>query len=263
MTDRRVIVISVPGLTWADVDDPALPNLRALLDESAIANLATRVTGTVAGPAEAYLTFGSGTRAVAKPALGGLAYDADEPFGPGTVADEHARQQGTPVEGDVTTLSWILLDRANDDSEFGAGIGALGQALEDAGVGRGVVANADGTDPLLGGGTDAPGGCPRAGRRDGGGGLRVGGRRPARPGPGLALRGAPRRGSSARRGREVLDPALRRARGGIRPQTGGGLPAPSGDRAGRRRLGAALWRRPTAWSASCSSGSTPAGMRSW
>ncbi|MDP1820881.1 MAG: hypothetical protein Q8K58_13470 [Acidimicrobiales bacterium] len=148
-TQRRVIVISVPGLTWEDVDDPSVPRLRALLDESAVANLATRVTTTVAGAGEAYLTLGAGTRAVANPALGGLAFDGQDTFGRGTVAQEHARQHGREPNGDVVALSWALLERANDDSEFGAEIGALGRALDEASISRGVVANADGTDALL------------------------------------------------------------------------------------------------------------------
>lgn len=147
--DRRVLIISVPGLSWADVGDEPLANLRELLDDSAVANLATRVTGTVSAPAEAYLTLGSGTRAVAPAALGGLSFDGLEPFGTGTAADEYARQQGTALEGDMATLSWVPLGKANDASDFGAEIGSLGQALEDASIERGVVANADALDPLV------------------------------------------------------------------------------------------------------------------
>ena len=51
--DRRVLVFAVPGLTWKDVDSSALPNLQALLDDSAVANVATRVTGVVAEPGAA------------------------------------------------------------------------------------------------------------------------------------------------------------------------------------------------------------------
>jgi hypothetical protein len=148
-SDRRVLVLAVPGLTWADVDDPNLPSLRALLDQSAIANLATRVTNTIAEPAEAYLTIGAGTRAEALPELGGLAYDGDDEFGTGAAADEHARRQGDELAGDITVASWQLLDSANVDSEFGGEVGTLGQALADASITRGVVANADGIDPLL------------------------------------------------------------------------------------------------------------------
>ena len=57
---RRVVVFSVPGLTWKDMEAPELGNLRALLDQSAIANVATRVTSVVSEPGEAYLTLGTG-----------------------------------------------------------------------------------------------------------------------------------------------------------------------------------------------------------
>lgn len=147
--DRRVVVFAVPGLTWKDLDSSALPTLRALLDESSVANVATRVTGVIAEPGEAYLTLGTGTRAVAPPELAGLAFDADERFGAGTAADEHVRQSGSASRDDVVSLTWALLESKNDAAEFGGTIGTLGQALEEAGVDRGVVANADGADPLL------------------------------------------------------------------------------------------------------------------
>jgi hypothetical protein len=147
--DRRVVVFAVPGLTWNDVDSGALPTFRALLDESAVANVATRVTRVVAQPGEAYLTLGTGTRAVAPAELAGQVFDAEEAFGAGTAADEHARQRGQDPAADVVALSWTLLEAENVASEFDGAIGGLGQALEDAGVHRGVVANADGADPLL------------------------------------------------------------------------------------------------------------------
>lgn len=147
--ERRVLVISVPGLTWRDLEGDDLPNLRGLLDDSAVANLATRVTRVVADPGEAYLTIGAGTRAVAPREVAGLAFQVDEAFGPGTAGEEHARQQGADVDAEVVSLSWALLADANDGAEFGGTIGALGQALADAGIQRGVVANADGADPLV------------------------------------------------------------------------------------------------------------------
>ncbi|MEO7572470.1 MAG: hypothetical protein ABIX10_08530 [Acidimicrobiales bacterium] len=147
--ERRVLVFAVPGLTWKDIDSPALPNLRALLDDSAVANLATRVTGVVAEPGEAYLTLGTGTRAVAPRDVAGMSFQADEPFGATTAADEHARQQGAPTDAEVVALGWTLITQANEVAEFGGSIGALGQALADEGVTRGVVANADGADPLV------------------------------------------------------------------------------------------------------------------
>lgn len=116
--DRRVVVLAVPGLTWKDLDSPALVHLRALLDESAVANVATRVTSVVAGPGEAYLTLGTGTRAVAPEEVAGLVFQADEVFGAGTAAEEHARQQGTATDAEVLALGWSLLAAENDGAEF-------------------------------------------------------------------------------------------------------------------------------------------------
>lgn len=149
--ERRVIVVAVPGLTWKDLESPSVPTLRSLLDASAVANVATRVTQVVANPGEAYLTLGTGTRAVAPPEVAGQVFNGDEPFGVTTAGDEHARQQGADAAADaeVVALGWALLQSANEAAEFGGTIGALGQALADAGVDRGVVANADGADPLV------------------------------------------------------------------------------------------------------------------
>lgn len=146
---RRVLILSVPGLTWKDLESSALPTLQAFVDDAAIANLATRVTRIVADPGEAYLTLGTGTRAVAPRAFAGLVFDAQEPFGTGVAADEHARQQGSSADADVVALSWALLESANDAAEFGGDIGGLGQVLADAGIDRGLVANADGSDPVV------------------------------------------------------------------------------------------------------------------
>jgi hypothetical protein len=149
--DRRVLVITVPGLTWKDIQDEELPNLEALLEQSAVANVATRVTRVVAEPGEAYLTLGAGTRAVADREVAGLVFQADEGFGPGSAAEEHARQQGVTTRADVVSLAWAILADQNAGAEFGGTIGALGRALADEGVQRGVVANADGADPLVAG----------------------------------------------------------------------------------------------------------------
>jgi hypothetical protein len=146
---RRILIITVPGLTWKDLDAPELPQLRALLDESAVANVATRVTSVIAAPGDAYLTLGTGTRAVAPKEVAGLAFQADEAFGTGTAADEHVRQHGVPSQAEVLSLAWPLIGEKNDGGEFGGTVGALGEALRRRDIDRGVVANADGADPLV------------------------------------------------------------------------------------------------------------------
>lgn len=147
--DRRTVIISVPGLTWEDVDEEDVPNLRALLDDSAVANLALRVERLATPAGEGYATIGAGTRAVAPLELGGLGFRGDEGFGAGTAAEELGRQLGHSPDGDVVHIGWRELERENDGSEFEATLGTLGDALADAGVARGVVGNADGDDLLV------------------------------------------------------------------------------------------------------------------
>ena len=108
----RVVVCLVPGLTWKDMEAPELPQpARALLDESAVANVATRVTSVVSEPGEAYLTLGTGTRAVAPREVAGMSFQADEPFGPTTAGEEYVRQHGRSTDAEVVSLGWTLLER--------------------------------------------------------------------------------------------------------------------------------------------------------
>ena len=148
---RRVVVLSVPGLTWNDLDSPDLPVLTALLDDSAIANLVTRVTDVVAEPGDAYATMGSGTRAVAPMEVAGHVFDVGTPYGNGTAGEAYTRQQGQSADPDaqLVSLSWTLIQEANALAEFDGDVGTLGEVLAKAHVRRGVVANAEGTEPLV------------------------------------------------------------------------------------------------------------------
>src|SRR3954454_4415563 len=67
-TDRgHLLMISVPGLTWADVADAAgrLATLHGLVAGSAVADLSTRTVTATTGPADGYATVGAGARATA------------------------------------------------------------------------------------------------------------------------------------------------------------------------------------------------------
>jgi hypothetical protein len=146
---RRTLVFTVPGLSWQDVNDLDLPTLRALLDESAVANVSLRVMRRATPAAEGYATVSAGTRAIVDLVDAGAAFGRDEAFGDGTAAEEMARQLGHPTVADVVVPSWERLSDEADSSEFGAELGMLGDALDDGDVGRGVVANADRFDPLV------------------------------------------------------------------------------------------------------------------
>ncbi|MGH9021582.1 MAG: hypothetical protein ACRDV9_00520, partial [Acidimicrobiia bacterium] len=114
-----------------------------LLERSAIANLSVRTAkgGTTAG--DGYLTIGAGTRAGAPSDEAGLALASEEHFEAGTAGEAYGRRLGSPLRGVAGMLSLPAYRERNDSLLYKARIGALGDALDDAGMGRAVIANAD------------------------------------------------------------------------------------------------------------------------
>jgi len=126
---RRILVIALPYVTWAHVQESDVPNLRALLSESGVASLAVRVDRLATRPGEGYTTIGAGTRAVADPREAGLALQPDEVIENGTAADVFRRRSGHALDGAVGQM-WIgsILDE-NEAALFGGVPGVLGDAL--------------------------------------------------------------------------------------------------------------------------------------
>lgn len=147
----RVLVVSFPGVTWQDVDSDTMPNLRALVDGAAVANLANRVGRRSAGTAEAYLTMGAGTRAFAANRESGVAVAAGEQVNGDDAAGLLARRFGEVSEGIVYLAAGPTADR-NRETVYAAEVGMLGDELAERGVDRAVVANADLVDEGIGGG---------------------------------------------------------------------------------------------------------------
>lgn len=140
---RRVLVVSLPHVTWSDLDGADLPNLRRLLDDSAVANLAVRVQRLQTRPGDGYTTIGAGTRAVAPARVAGLAYEPGEPVEGGQADAVFRRRTGTALSGSIGQLEIGSIRTANDRALFGGEAGVLGDALRAAGWTTAVVANAD------------------------------------------------------------------------------------------------------------------------
>jgi len=144
----RVLIISLPYVAWTDLNDAELPNLNRLLDRSAIANLSTRAPTLAVNLAGGYITFGSGDKAVGADTLGdGAALGVDEDFGGDTAAQVFDQRTGRRVSRGIVHLGIAEIEAANEASIFAADVGVLGDALEDAGYSRAVIANGDGSQP--------------------------------------------------------------------------------------------------------------------
>ncbi|MEL7209679.1 MAG: hypothetical protein AAGK32_15825, partial [Actinomycetota bacterium] len=146
----RVLVLSVPTVSWGDIRAGELPNLEQLLAESAVADLSTRAVDRRTTPGDGYATISAGTRSDGVRDVDGLGFGVGETY-LGTPAEEiFARRTGQlPTEG-LFSLALPQLQRENEALDFGAEIGALGDAVRDAGWSTAVVANADGVEQGVG-----------------------------------------------------------------------------------------------------------------
>ncbi len=121
---ERVLVVTLPGVTWADVTSARVPRLRALLGQSAVASVSVHVFHSATSTAEGYATLGAGALMNSHRRLAAQA----RPAGDGHGIDSPAAP---------------MLRALNRQRRRGAEVGSLGRALAAAGVGRAVVANAD------------------------------------------------------------------------------------------------------------------------
>jgi hypothetical protein len=145
---ERVMVVSLPGLNWHDVESTDLPNLEGFVDGAAIADLTTRIGRRSATTTDAYLTLGAGTRAVAPLVDTAVAVEPDESYGGVPAAELLERRLGR-VPGGIAYLGIGAAIDANDRSAYGAEVGALGDHLEEAGIDRAVIANADAVEGFV------------------------------------------------------------------------------------------------------------------
>ncbi len=138
----RLLVVSLPGVAWGDVDATTMPNLDRFTDDASIGDLSTRIGRHSADPVSAYLTIGAGTRSVPPLVDAGVAVDAGESYGLVDAAELLERRLGAVPDG----IAYLALGAARDVNErsvYGAEVGLLGDRLEAEGVERAVIANAD------------------------------------------------------------------------------------------------------------------------
>jgi hypothetical protein len=142
---RSVLVISLPATAWIDVRGARLPNLTRLLRHSALADLATRTVRNRTLAGAGYMALGDGGRSVAAPDDAALNLDARERYAGLPASAVFATRTGTTLRHGIGALGWPQLVAQNDALSYDTKPGALGTALDHAGIGRTVVANADQT----------------------------------------------------------------------------------------------------------------------
>lgn len=147
-TDGRLLVISLPGLTWSEVDKVELPAIEAFLEGAALADLSPRSVAPRAGPGDAYLSISAGTRAATERLVDGQVLALDEQSAGSAAGEIFTRRTGITPSGPFVSLSWPALVRRNDDEPYDAELGLLASTLADEGVSTSVIGNADGVDSV-------------------------------------------------------------------------------------------------------------------
>ncbi len=146
---RRLLVISLPAVTWQDIQDRVhqLPNLTRLLDESAIGGLTTRTIDRHTTLADGYVTLGAGARSVGtETETDGEGFEVGEPFADTTAGQVFERRTGRTVDHGLVNLDIGGIVDKNEQELFDAEIGALGDKLASSNWSRAVIANGDGED---------------------------------------------------------------------------------------------------------------------
>lgn len=146
---RRMLVISLPVVSWKDVNKHELPNLNRLLDHAAVADLTNRSVRRDSRLGDGYITLGAGTRSVGNltdTTTDGHGFEVEEHYGNDTAGQVYSRRTGRDAGRGLVDLDIDAIVQRNKNELYDAEIGALGDALAGAGWARAVIANGDGQD---------------------------------------------------------------------------------------------------------------------
>ena len=141
---ERVVLYSIPGITWEDVLAAPTPVLDGLIDDGAVSANVVRSAVWRTNVVRGYATLGAGQRAVGQSdETGRVALAADAAYENGTAAEAVARRNPGARIGGIVHPELTRLASSSGDEDYGAEPGALGEALARAGIGRAVITAAD------------------------------------------------------------------------------------------------------------------------
>jgi hypothetical protein len=140
---RRVLIVSVPRLTWSDILRTRHPNMLLLLGRSAVASMSDRTIGSRTSLGEGYATLGAGNRTGVADANAGNAFGPQEPFEDGSAGATYARRTGLAPRDSVLQVDIASVVTTNKALLYGAKPGILGTTLSAQGWRRAVIGNGD------------------------------------------------------------------------------------------------------------------------
>lgn len=146
--DGKVLLFTMPGLTWRHLQTHDLPTIETFLDSASVANNAPRGARVRAHPGGAYLTIGAGNRAIGHSSADGQVLSVDDPAAGTPAGEVFERRTGKAPEGDWVLLNWPDLVERNEDQPYDIELGSLVSSLAEIGKEVAAIGNADGADTL-------------------------------------------------------------------------------------------------------------------
>lgn len=139
---KRVLLLALPTVSWADVKNHDLPRLEAFLEEASIANLMLRTTTRNTDAGDGYTTIGAGTRS-AGGSNPGEVLEENEIYRGANAAEIYERRTGHKLSSPAGAINFPNLLAVNSDFLFDSEPGSLSDALIGAKYMTSGIANAD------------------------------------------------------------------------------------------------------------------------
>ena len=144
ITGRKVVIVSMPRVTWDLLDVADTPNIDKLVEDGSIANLSIRTAQAERSLEKGYASLSAGDRAIAVSSDRSTFFAADETIKGKPARDIYKWEQGVyPDDVDAFSVGFELTRQRNASSLTSSEVGAFADSLNSNGRSIGVFGNAD------------------------------------------------------------------------------------------------------------------------
>lgn len=142
--ETRVVIVSMPRLTWQALVDEETPHIDSLVKRGSIASLSIRTPQNVRTIEKGYTSLATGNRALAVPSSESTFYAPDEMLEGNRAQDIFLDQQGIDAKSSAAvSLGFELVRTKNTKGLFPVEVGSFATALEDNKKSVAVFGNSD------------------------------------------------------------------------------------------------------------------------
>ncbi len=144
MNEPKVVIVSLPRVTWKTLSNSKTPNINKLIRDGSVASFSTKTASSTPTLESAYASISAGSRAYAASPSTSTFYSANEMVGSRNAADIFKRERGkTPSASQSVAIGFESTLSRNLTGRSPADIGGFSRALSRDNKTIGVFGNAD------------------------------------------------------------------------------------------------------------------------